>query len=143
MRLTQVELSDLDEILRIENECFFDPWSKDSFLLDIDNNDSLFIKLVDDNDKLIGYYDAWLSIDDADIGSIAVTKAYQGKGYGEKLLNDLLNRCKEKRIKNVHLEVNVNNLKAKNLYSKFGFKQTRIRKGYYNGVDAIEMVKGF
>ena len=36
----------------------------------------------------------------------------------------------------------MDNEKAYNLYSKMGFEKTRIRKGYYNGVDAIEMVKG-
>lgn len=142
MKLAQVELNDLDSILEIENECFIDPWSRESFMLDINNNNSLFIKMIDDTNKLIGYYDVWLSIDDADIGSIAVLKEYQGKGYGKEMLIDLLNRCKEKGIKNIHLEVNVKNTKAKNLYNKLGFKQTRIRKGYYKGVDAIEMVKG-
>ena len=142
MKYKVVKQSDLEDILKIENECFLEPWDKDAFMYDIENKNPLFIKLVDDDNNIIGYYDAWTAVDDADIGSIAIRKKYQGKGYGERLLKNLLTRCKKQGVKTVHLEVRIDNTKAKNLYEKLGFTKTRIRKGYYNGIDAIEMMKG-
>ena len=41
--------------------------------------------------------------------------------------------------KKITLEVNINNTIALNLYKKFNFKEVAIRKGYYNGIDAILM----
>ena len=35
----------------------------------------------------------------------------------------------------------IDNVKAINLYKKYGFKQVAIRKKYYNGIDGILMEK--
>ena len=80
--------------------------------------------------------------ENADIGNICIDLKYQGKGYGEFLLKDLIKNCIKKEVEFLHLEVRIDNYKAYNLYEKMGFIKTRIRKGYYNGTDAIEMVKG-
>ena len=42
----------------------------------------------------------------------------------------------QKDIKKFTLEVNANNLPAKNLYKKMGFVSCGVRKGYYHGEDA-------
>lgn len=47
-----------------------------------------------------------------------------------------------KRVdKDITLEVRIDNLPALKLYEKYQFKQVAIRKGYYNGVDGILMVR--
>lgn len=132
---------DLDDVLSIEQENFDDPWPKEAFVRDLENKDSELIVLIKD-DKCIGYYDIWYMFENADISNIAVKKEYQGNKYGEYLLKDLLKRCIRRNIEFVHLEVRIDNKVAINLYKKMGFEQVRIRKGYYNGIDAIDMVKG-
>ena len=45
-------------------------------------------------------------------------------------------------ISSITLEVNSNNIPAKNLYEKFGFNVVGFRKKYYNNIDdAIIMTK--
>ena len=84
---------------------------------------------------------AWKIIDEAHITNIAVLKEYRGKKIGEALLKEMINTCKDNKINSMTLEVRVSNLVAQNLYKKFGFKFSGIRKEYYsdNKEDAIIM----
>ena len=141
MRFELMKESDLDEVLRIEQENFPEAWPRSSFEHDLTNEVSELVTLKDD-DKLIGYFDIYYMFENADIGTIAIDKKYQGQGHGKKLLKELIRRCIEKEVEFLHLEVRVDNLKAINLYKSFGFEELRIRKGYYHGVDAIDMMKG-
>lgn len=141
MNFSLMNQSDLDEVVRIEKENFKEPWPKESFVYDLDNEVAELITLKD-GDKLIGYFDIYYMFENVDIGTIAVDKKYQGLGYGEKLLRNIIKRCIEKEVEFIHLEVRIDNMPAINLYEKLGFERLRIRKGYYNGIDAIDMMKG-
>ena len=141
MIIRDIQEVDLKDVLRMEKENFPDPWPKESFIYDM-NNEVADVKVLDNDGQVIGYYVVYYMFENADIGNICIDKEYQGNGLGEYLFKDLLINCIKNEIEFVHLEVRVDNEKAYNLYSKMGFEKTRIRKGYYNGVDAIEMVKG-
>lgn len=141
MIIRDIQKEDLKDILRMEEENFPDPWPEASFIYDM-NNEVADVKVLIEEEKIIGYYVVYFMFENADIGNICIDKAYQGKGYGEYLLKDLIKNCINKEVEFLHLEVRIDNHKAHNLYEKMGFIQTRIRKGYYNGTDAIEMVKG-
>ena len=141
MIVRDIEEKDLDKILRMEKENFPDPWPKDSFIYDM-NNEVADVKVLESDGQVIGYYVVYYMFENADIGNICIDASYQGKGYGEYLLKDLIKNCIKKEVEFLHLEVRIDNDKAYNLYEKMGFIKTRIRKGYYNGTDAIEMVKG-
>ena len=51
------------------------------------------------------------------------------------MLEELIKIAKEKKLKDITLEVNVNNIPAINLYKKYNFKEVGIRKKYYNNSD--------
>ena len=72
---------------------------------------------------------------------IGIKKEYQGRGFGKKLLKELLEILKEKGIKAVFLEVRENNAPAIRLYEKNGFRVLGKRRGYYSGEDALIMEK--
>ena len=59
------------------------------------------------------------------------------------MLQELIKLAQSKKeIKEITLEVNSNNIPAKNLYEKFGFNVVGLRKKYYNNTyDAIIMTK--
>lgn len=141
MNIERLKIEDIDEIVNIEKECFIDHWPKDAFVRELTNDISEFYVLKDE-DKVIGYYGLWYMFENADLVNIAVTKRFQGNKYGELLLNDAINRCKDKNVEFLHLEVRVDNDVAINLYKKYDFVEVRKRAGYYNGVDGIDMVKG-
>lgn len=141
MIIEKLTINDIDQIENIEKECFIDPWPKEAFVRELTNDISAFYVLKDE-DNIIGYYGLWYMFENADLVNIAIAKSYQGNKYGELLLNDAINRCKEKNVEFLHLEVRVDNNVAINLYKKYDFVEVRKRKGYYNGADGIDMVKG-
>ena len=70
--------------------------------------------------------------------NIAIHKCFQGMGHGLKMLKKYIKSFPGKY--SIYLEVNENNIKAINMYTKLNFERVSIRKSYYNdGGDAINM----
>lgn len=76
--------------------------------------------------------------DRCEIIDIFTVNKYRNKGVASTLINEIL---EDFNIENITLEVKMDNINAINLYEKLGFKKASIRKGYYNGVDGILMIK--
>ena len=58
------------------------------------------------------------------------------------MLEELIKIAKERKLKDITLEVNINNISAINLYKKYDFKEVGLRKKYYsNCEDALIMTK--
>ena len=78
-----------------------------------------------------------------DLESIVVKKEYQRKHIASYLLDFLFNIAKKKNVVSIFLEVRTSNIKAQNLYRKYGFEIINIRKKYYkdNLEDAFIMKK--
>ncbi|HEX2987008.1 MAG TPA: ribosomal protein S18-alanine N-acetyltransferase [Chloroflexota bacterium] len=91
--------------------------------------------------RVVGYAGLWLMVDEAHITSIAVASAYRGLGIGELLFLSLVDMSRQIGAQYVTLEVRVSNILAQNLYRKFGFKETGVRRRYYsdNNEDALIM----
>ena len=76
---------------------------------------------------------------------ISIRKGYRGKGYGKKLLTEIIVKAKKKlKPKNIYLYVYAPNKVAISLYKKLGFKiVARLKSwGKYKGkyVDKMNMV---
>ena len=68
---------------------------------------------------------------------------FRGRGFGKKLLQELLDRSRPE-CGQAFLEVDSTNVPAVNLYTRFGFGIIRIRRKIYtNGADALEMMYEF
>lgn len=72
-----------------------------------------------------------------EINDIEVEEQYRNMGIGTELLNKLTEIVQ----KSISLEVRINNYNAIKLYKKFGFQEKAIRKGYYQGIDGVLMVR--
>ena len=92
-------------------------------------------------DYIVGFIGSWIMVDEAHITSIAVREAYRRQGIGEQLLISAIDLAIELKASILTLEVRVSNTSAQALYSKYGFTQVGLRKGYYtdNREDAIIM----
>ena len=90
---------------------------------------------------IAGFGGIWVMADEAHITNIAVRMRYQRRGIGELLLIHLIGQTKELKAEFVTLEVRVSNTTAQNLYRKYGFVQTGLRRGYYtdNWEDGVIM----
>ena len=127
--------ADLDDVCVIEKECFGkDAWNFNMLLGEYDGGSVFFgIKHCD---KVVAYICARLIFDEADINNVAVLPQFRKQGMAQNLIQTLVDFCMQKNIKKFTLEVNANNLPAKNLYQKMGFESCGVRKGYYHGEDA-------
>lgn len=88
-----------------------------------------------ENNKVIGYLYYSDIYDRVEINQIETEKIHRNCGKGAELMQRLI----ETVDKSITLEVRTDNIPAIKLYKKFGFKETAIRKGYYNGIDGILM----
>jgi len=75
---------------------------------------------------------------EADVQTVAVAPAAQGRGVGARLLGALLERAVEQGARRVTLEVRADNAVAIALYRRHGFARVAVRRGYYQpeGADA-------
>lgn len=90
---------------------------------------------------ILGFAGIWMMADEAHIINIAVRKGYQRKGIGELLLISIIGLAMKLDTRAIILEVRVSNTPAQRLYSKYGFTNIGVRRGYYkdNGEDGIMM----
>lgn len=141
--LQYLNIDQLDKVLEIENLCFAAPWSKESFVYDLTENDKAIYVSAMINSRLVGYCGLWIICDEAHIMNIAVHPEYRRIGIGSRIIQKIINIAFEKKLKSMTLEVNINNCAAINMYKRFGFEQSGIRKGYYEETneDAIIMWK--
>ena len=65
--------------------------------------------------------------------NIAIHPTYQGRGLGDKLLQQVILQNKTMGVQVISLEVRVSNLTAIKLYEKRGFLKDDIRPNYYSG----------
>lgn len=101
-------------------------------------NDYTFILAYKIEEKYIGFLIYQLLYENAEIIDIYVEDEYRNRGIGKTLINKML---ENDTIEKVTLEVKKDNNLGIMLYNSLGFKPVSIRKGYYNGVDGILMLK--
>ena len=129
MDLQLASFSDLDKISTIEKETNKYPWSLNNFQSSMEaGNSSIVLKY---KKNILGY--AFFSVigTDSHLLNITVSKNYQGRGYGKKILEKVLFQSKILGATIVFLEVRVSNYRAIDFYEKFGFKRDAIRYNYY------------
>jgi len=90
---------------------------------------------------ILGFAGFWIMADEAHITTIAARKGYRRQGIGELLLLSIIEMATKLKARIITLEVRVSNTSAQRLYSKYGFTQVGVRRGYYtdNREDGILM----
>jgi len=90
---------------------------------------------------IFGFAGFWIMAEEAHITNIAVWEKYHRQGIGESLLIALIDLATELDARFITLEVRASNTAAQSLYSKYGFTQVGVRRGYYtdNREDGILM----
>jgi len=154
-RLRPMVPADLVDVLTLERDLFpEDPWSEQMFAEEVIQPPDIRMYLVAETEsprpapggrELAGYAGMMFvpSGVQADVLTIAVARAYWGRGIGSALLGTLLEAAAGRGCTEVFLEVRKDNPRARTLYQRRGFEEIGVRRGYYqpSGVDAIVMRK--
>ncbi|WP_455542386.1 ribosomal protein S18-alanine N-acetyltransferase [Intestinibacter sp.] len=131
--------NDIDQVHKVEVDCFEDPWSKKSLMDEIKNPLARYL-VAELNSVIVGYVGVWFIVDEGHITNVAVHSDYRGQKIGDKLVSEMVKLCKSEGLVSMTLEVRRSNTVAQNLYRKYGFKMAGVRKEYYsNREDAIIM----
>jgi len=146
LEIRKAKQSDLDEIYKIEIECFAEEsftYPQLKYYLDSPN----FITLIASvNGEKAGFIVG--SIEDASgervghIYTLDVKRKFRRMGVGSALIKALERLFIKKGAVRSCLEVRSDNIAAKNLYLKLGYKPVGIIRDYYGlGLDAIRFEK--
>ena len=141
--IRKMEISDANEVYDIENQAFFEPWSKKNLIKDLKSNTFLNHYVAEIDGKIVGFYISSHVLDQVEIFTIAVDHGFKKMGIATSLLNHSVETSLSNNMKEIWLEVSTKNTPAINLYKKFGFEVMGIRKNYYQklGEDAYNMKK--
>jgi ribosomal-protein-alanine N-acetyltransferase len=118
-----------------------DPWPTIAFVRELAAEHNHYVA-ARENDLLIGYGGisrlGRTPPFEYEIHTIGVDPAYQGRGVGRRMLDELLKIAAESVV---HLEVRTDNATAIALYRSVGFTEVGVRKRYYriSGADAYTM----
>ena len=122
--IISAHLSQLDEIVSIENSSFEKPWTRNQLMDDIRNNiDSENWVYVQD-EKVVGYIFGWIIQNEFHLHNIAVHPNYLRKKIGQKLIKHIISRVADQKVNVILLEVSVNNVSARKCYQSLGFVQS-------------------
>ena len=152
MLIRKMTEEDIEQVVKIEKECFSLPWSEKSFEDSLKREDTIFLvceqevcqtceEYADDIQKqalsytpykkILGYIGMYCSFEEGEITNVAVLPFARKKGVGNRLINSLKEIAKHQNLERIVLEVRVSNQPAISLYEKNGFVSVGIRKNFY------------
>ena len=132
--------ADLPAVLMIEESSFSSPWTRAAFVHELQSPHSC-LTIAERAGNVLGYLCGWYVADEVQILNVAVQTNYRRQGVAERLLRYVLDVGQQKGAQSANLEVRRDNLPARQLYEKFGFREVAVRRGYYaDGEDALLMV---
>ncbi len=104
------------------------------------------VLLAPDRPKIIqAYCLAYITSAEAEIIALGTDKFKQGRGFGQIILQHLIDVTEKRDVTKITLDVAADNANARRLYDTFGFHVSGIRKDYYyrgeNRCDALIMVR--
>ena len=120
-----------DNINEIENSFM----NKDEVIHEFAINPFAKYLIYKEDNQILGYIYYSDIYDRAEINQFEVEVSHRNCGKGKKIIEKMI----ELVDKSITLEVKKDNYPAINLYKKQGFIEKAIRKGYYQGIDAILM----
>jgi len=151
-RMRQMHWEDLEQVKEIDRLCFPTMMPPTNYKTEMINPMAHYIVAYDAarieipssqpcSPLILGFAGIWLMAGEVHIINLAVRPEYQHQGIGELLLNGVIQQSLGLKAILITLEVRVSNIKAQNLYRKYGFTLRGIRHAYYidNREDAIIM----
>lgn len=138
MKIRKMTAEDIPAAADADSAAFESAWDEDEFSDELKKDYSHYV-VIENDGKIYGYAGIWCIYETAELIRIAVNPDMQKKGLASLLMDSITAIAKEKGCEHMLLEVRLSNEPAKALYKKSGFTQIDLRRGYYNGEDAVIM----
>jgi ribosomal-protein-alanine N-acetyltransferase len=124
---------EIDEVLAVERASFTNPWTREMYLSELQNEGVSFLFVArDETRRLIGFCSVWLVFDEIHINNLAVAPAHRRQGIAASLLTHVLAQAPRLGATRALLEVRRSNGEALRLYERFRFSVAGTRRNYYS-----------
>jgi [ribosomal protein S18]-alanine N-acetyltransferase len=131
---------DGERLGELEADCGSDPAVADTWDAALARPEMLFLGIEDPSGRLVAMVSAAMTPDHADIHDLLVEPSQRRRGLARQLVRALARHAGERGIARLCLEVSEDNLPARMLYEKAGFRLDGARRKYYrNGSTALLM----
>ena len=134
VRLEALTLERLDLLLAVEQRAYSHPWTRGNFTDAMASGYQ--IQLLLGGEQLLGYFVAMPGVDEAHLLNLTVAPEFQHQGWAPVLLDAMGLWARGQSAQWLWLEVRANNLRARQVYEKYGFQRIGERKRYYPGEGA-------
>jgi len=128
-RIRRMRHADVADVAEIERATYGFPWSPGIF------RDCLLAGynsvVLESGSEIIGYGIVSIAAGEAHVLNICISRGWQNRGHGYRLLDFLLSQAHAAGAARVFLEVRPSNQAARRLYRKAGFEVIGVRKDYY------------
>ncbi len=142
MNIRKMVLEDIPKVLVADEKSFTKAWSEGMFADEIKKEYADYF-VAEEKGEVVGYGGIWSIFETAELMRIAVIPEFRGRGIAKDIMTAMIERAKSRGCERMMLEVRKSNISAQELYKKFGFCEIIIRKGYYDGEDAVIMEATF
>jgi len=129
--LRPMVVADVDEVYALEQSVFPHPWSRGNFMDSLASGYDAWVLREPDEGALAGYFLVMYAVDEAHLLDVAVCGARHGSGLGRFLLDRIAARSRAMGMTSILLEVRPSNVRALQVYERYGYTQIGRRKGYY------------
>ncbi len=136
IELVPMELSDLDAVLRIENQAYSHPWTHGNFVDSLNSGYTLQCAWrmrpgLLARRELLGYFVCMPVFDEVHLLNLTVAPELARQGLGRWLLGEVHAHAQRGAAQALWLEVRPSNEAAIRLYASYGFSVVGRRKDYY------------
>lgn len=121
---------DIVAVVAIEKASYSVPWSETTFRGLLRRRDAELV-VAATGDTVIGFAVLWCVLDQAELGNVAVSREWRGRGVGERLVEEMVHRAARRNATEIFLEVRPSNTVARRLYERLGFGMVGRRRNYY------------
>ncbi len=120
---------DLKAVAAIEQSAYAFPWPLDVFKSCLKVGYSCWVGEV--GGEVVAYGILSVGAGEAHVMNVCVAPQWQGQGYGQKMMEHLMQAAREHCADMILLEVRPSNKVAIHLYHRLGFNEIGRRKDYY------------
>ena len=126
------DMKDLAGIAALEMTVFSHPWNEEMVSSSIQGTYD-HVKILETSEGEIAGYIIYSAVcDSADLLRVAVDARSRRRGIGFKLMEAMIDDCKDRNVQSIFLEVRESNAAAIAMYELFGFVKISTRKKYYD-----------
>ena len=119
----------LEQVVAIERRAYDHPWTRGNFADSL--RSGYHAQILGAGDAVLGYFVAMQGVDEVHLLNITVEPTWQGQGWGRLMLDALALWSRAQGAQWLWLEVRTTNVRAQDVYQRYGFRRVGERRNYY------------